>query len=308
MAFSYKNLGNSKKITRLKVVLIVILALTILGYLYFDSQPELPNQPASNDGIKMIYPTKQGGRTWYSNWENESAKKIESGDRNPSDKELIVRGDGYLNIDNNGIAHLKGDSPRIYIYDELKKKTWGDVEVTVYSKRISESRYLSSQGIVIGARSNHQDVTTETPCLGATYYGRLLYDGRAVLQKELIHEVSYSSNKPSESNKVRWNTNDGTMPTNTWVGMKFIVKNDSDNKSVRLELYRDLSDGKDGGSWEKIAEYIDNGNWSQNSDIDIQKICGYPENKVLVDPGVSVFIRNDSVNDVEYKLFSIREI
>ena len=174
---------------------------------------------------------------------------------------------------------------------------------------MSEYGPTSSQGIVIGARSEHQDATEENPCLGATYYGRLLYDGRAVFQKELIHEGSYSRNKPSETHNPKWNTVDGSMPSNVWIGVKFVVKTNTDGKSVKMELYRDLTDGKNGGVWEKVAEYTDRGDWPQiNPGVDVQKICGYPANKILLNPGTSVFVRNDEIKDVEYKLFSIREI
>jgi hypothetical protein len=99
------------------------------------------------------------------------------------------------------------------------------------------------------------------------------------------------------------------MPKNVWIGVKFIVKTNPDGKSVKMELYRDLTDGKDGGTWEKVAEYTDSGDWSHtDSGVDVMKKCGYPFNKVLLEPGTSVFIRNDSINSMEYKLFSIREI
>jgi hypothetical protein len=255
-----------------------------------------------------MYATGLNGRTWEEKWSRNPTRTILSGKHDPFDSELFARGNGSIII-SGGSAHLQGESPRMYVYDVLKERKWGNVEVTVYAKRILESKTNSSQGIVIGARSNHQDATLKNPCLGATYYGRLLYDGRAVFQKEVIHEGAYSSNMPSESHTVKWNTVDGTMPRNVWIGMKFIVRTNSDRKSVKLELYRDMTDGRNGGSWEKVAEYLDDGSWSQtNSGADVSVICGYQANKVLLDPGTSVFIRNDNVVDSEYKLFSIREI
>lgn len=257
----------------------------------------------------MLYPTKENGRVWSAKWSNGNKETIASGERDPFDSEFIARGNGDVSIDGDGVAQLQGDSPRMYIYDPAKDKKWNNVEVTVYAKRISETESVSYQGIVIGARSEHQDATLKKPCLGATYYGRLLYDGRAVFQKEVIHEGAYSTNKPSENNKAKWNTPNGTMPKNEWIGVKFIVKTNPDGKSVKLELYRDLTDGKDGGTWEKVAEYNDNGKWSQtNSGADVKEKCGYQANKVLLKSGTSVFIRNDKIKNAEYKLFSIREI
>ncbi len=262
-----------------------------------------------NNQIKMLYPTKGSGRVWRAQWSYRNKIIIRSGDSDPLDEEFTSRGNGEVVIDGNGIVHLQGDSPRMYVHDVSKEKKWNNVEVTVYAKRISESGIMSSQGIVIGARSDHQDVTLTNPCLGAAYYGRLLYDGRAVFQKEVMHEGAYSTNKPSENNKAKWDTLDGTMPRNVWIGMKFIVKTQPDAKFVNLELHRDLTDGKNGGTWEKVAEYTDSGDWAQtNSSMDVMKTCGYSANKVLLEPGTSVFIRNDKIEDVAYKLFSIREI
>ena len=271
--------------------------------------PDLNTNPVIESGIKMLYPTKENGRAWAANWLNGKKRTILSGDRDPFDPRFIVRGDGSVSINGEGIAQLQGDAPRMYIYDSAKSEKWNNVEVTVYAKRISETGTMSSQGIVIGARSEHQDATPEAPCFGPTYYGRLLYDGRAVFQKEVIHEGAYSSNKPSENSKVKWETKNGTMPKNVWIGIKFIVKTNLDGKSVKLELYRDLTDGENGGTWEKVAEYTDNGNWSQtDSGVNVVKKCGYPTNKVLLQPGTSVFIRNDKINNMQYKFFSIREI
>lgn len=271
--------------------------------------PKPSTVPVIANGIKMIYPTKENGRVWSAIWASENAKTLKSGQRDPSDSEFIVRGNGTVFIDGTGVVHLQGDSPRMYVFDPTKNKKWNNVEVTVYAKRISESGAISSQGIVIGARSEHQDATNENSCLGATYYGRLLYDGRAVFQKEVIHEGAYSSNKPNENNMAVWNTPDGTLPRNVWIGVKFIVKTNPDAILVKLELYRDLTDGHNGGTWKKVAEYTDKGDWSQTgSGADVMKVCGYPASKILLDPGTSVFIRNDKVKDVEYKLFSIREI
>ncbi len=264
---------------------------------------------APRPSIDMLYPTRSGGRTWQDKWDNNISRKITSGKRDQNDAELIIRGTGSASIDGKGVLTLSGDSPRIYVYDKDLKKKWNNVEVTVYAKRISETGVRSSQGFVIGARSEHQNASETNVCSGRSYYGRLLYDGRAVFQKEIIHEGSYSSNKPSETNKVNWGTADGKIPKNKWIGMKFIVRTSADGKAVTLQIYRDLTEGKDGGSWIKIAEYVDRGDWSQiNKNIDVMTKCGYPANKVLTMPGSSVFIRNDMVSNAQYKWFSIREI
>ncbi|HPA25254.1 MAG TPA: hypothetical protein PLK76_00600 [bacterium] len=272
-----------------------------------DTQKGTPKD--TQEEIKRLYPTKKNGRVWSDTWSNNQERTLTSGKRDPFDKEFVVRGNGTVFINGQGVAYLEGDAPRMYVFDASKIKKWTNVEVTIYSRRISETEAISSQGIVLGARSEHQDATKENPCLGATYYGRLLYDGRAVFQKEVIHGGLYSVNKPGEKNMAVWNTEDGTLPRNIWIGVKFIVKNNLDGQSVKLELYRDLTDGYRGGTWEKVAEYIDNGNWAQvDSEVDVASICGYSADKILSEAGTSVFVRNDKIESTEYKWFSVREI
>jgi len=73
-----------------------------------------------------------------------------------------------------------------------------------------------------------------------------------------------------------------------------------------LELYRDLTNSKNGGSWEMISEYLDEGGWEVEYPTDTK--CGYPKNRILSDPGSSIFIRNDGIEKAQYSKWSIREI
>lgn len=287
-----------------------------------DVEKETPTEPLRNSTIEtptpatnstatsitMLYKIRSTGRTWFAKWNNAVQRTLKSGQQDPFDAEFIARGNGTISLLGNGSALMAGNSPRMYVYDPTKKKKWGNVEVTVYSKRISEITQRSSQGIVIGARSEHQDATGKAPCLGKTYYARLLYDGRAVFQKEIVHEELYSNNMPSESNVMNWGTSDGSMPKNMWIGLKYIVRTNAD-KSVTLAMYIDLTDGKNGGTWKKVAEYTDEGSWPlPDTDLNVAHLCGYPANTILSSPATSIFIRNDVVSKVEYKNFSIREI
>lgn len=307
--FSQNNIDNYKElIIETPVVTSSTLAVTPSALPTFTVFPTLISM-SNNKSSSELYPTLVGGRIWIDNWSIGNFRILQTSQRDPFDNEFIVRGNGTVTLDGSGVATMKGDSPRMYVYDVKKEKKWNNVEVTVYGMRVYESGKKSSQGIVIGARSEHQDATLKDPCFGRTYYGRLLYDGRAVFQKEVIHEGAYSINKPGENHRVKWASSDGTMPRNIWIGVKFIVKTNTDGKSVNLQLYRDLTDGNNGGNWEKVAEYNDDGSWSQtDSGADVNAKCGYSAGKVLLTPGTSVFIRNDLVNDVRYKKFSIREI
>ena len=84
--------------------------------------------------------------------------------------------------------------------------------------------------------------------------------------------------------------------------MKFIVYNIDGDQHVKLELYRDLAGGVNGGVWEKIGETIDKGGWVTTHD------CEYPSDFILLEGGV-ILLKNEAViSDPRYNYFSIREI
>ena len=84
------------------------------------------------------------------------------------------------------------------------------------------------------------------------------------------------------------------IPPTEWIGFKFIVKTLPDEGSVLLELYLDLTDGKNGGEWKKVLEYKDKGQWYAEAE---DGICNdYPHNKILFAPG---FVRNDFIGQAD---------
>jgi hypothetical protein len=118
--------------------------------------------------ITMLNPTIPGGREWFSSWNNEISRTLSSGEKDPEDPEFHMRGkNGKIKIDVQGIAELCGDSPRMYVYNMHKPK-WKNVEITFYGMRIGENSTQKSQGFVSGARSEHQDYSSN-PCLARTY-------------------------------------------------------------------------------------------------------------------------------------------
>lgn len=247
-------------------------------------------------GITKIYPTIQNGRDFFSHWDEGDFRVLHFGERDVIDSDLIIKGNNAeLVIDGNGIATLQGkdplkdSNPRIYVFDKTKPK-WNNVEITVYAKRIFEIKDYSYAGINIGARSEHQDVDESHLDAGQTYYGRFTYDNRIYFAKEIQHgKYAFSKNE-----KFNWYTNDNSMPKDKWIGLKFIVRTIDSTDNVKLELYTDLTDGQNGGVWEKKLEFIDDGSWDGN--------------RIFNDPGTSVFIRSDGLGMAQYKNFSIREI
>ena len=251
-------------------------------------------------GIQELYKTKGGGQEWYSSWDNGITRELGYGQRDAYD-DVELSGDGSLRVNGEeGIAVSSGKAPRIRVVDF----DFDNVEVTLYGKRISEDEEISYQGFVVGARSKHY---TDQECYANTYYGRFTYDGRVSFEKELFHGHGDDAYYPQLKKDIYlWPEG---IPKDEWIGLKFVVRTianeKGDDSAVKLELYRDLTDGKNGGNWEKVLEFTDVGDWFVEAK---GGICNdYPHNKILFTSGF-VFIRNDYIDEAQYKKFSIREI
>jgi len=79
-----------------------------------------------------------------------------------------------------------------------------------------------------------------------------------------------------------------------------------DSRYVKLEIWRDMTDGQSGGQWEKIHEYLDDGGWAVSSSAAAS--CGIAPDHIILEPGPYVVLRNDDIADQRYKKVSIREI
>lgn len=237
-------------------------------------------------GTKKFYPTIPGGREWACQWATGAARTITNMKRDPQDAEFIVRGNGSVAIDGQGVATMTGASPRMYVYDEPRAKTWNNVEVTFYMMRVSEATVLSYQGMTVGTRSEHQDVGVTPENTGKSYYSKFAYDGRCFFIKETDHHApgGYHNSKAIQRFPAG-------MAKGKWVGMKFICR--TQGQTVKLEQYEDLSDGADGGRWVKVAEVMDDGQWAGKPYLTAQP---------------STFIRNDGLGEARYKKWTIREI
>lgn len=158
---------------------------------------------------------------------------------------------------------------------------------------MEEFAFKSSQGFVVGARSEHQDAACDL-CNARTYYGRNLYDGRVHFVKECWHDekahgdeaLIYTDSRP-HGQTVQWDPPNPELSCGEWVDVKFVVRNMATDTQVRLELYRDHSRGVGSGRWEKLIHLDDTGDWTRKSP------CDHPAGQVFTKPATSVFIRND---------------
>ncbi|UPT75130.1 MAG: fibronectin type III domain-containing protein [Elusimicrobiota bacterium] len=258
-------------------------------------------------GVAKIYDTVAGGKEWSSSWGNGVARTIGFG-TDPRDSWLHGRGNATYAIDGAGVMRISGSTPRLYVHDPAKTRSWGDVEMTVYAMRVSDSG-TAYGGIVGVARTNHTNETAN-PCDSRGTGARFRYDGRIDLEKETKHPSSVpTQNKPAFA---------GGLPYNKWIGWKLVVR-DLPNGNVKLENYMDLTDGLNGGTWTKVNELEDNG-----ANFGVGGVaCRNGVNPALRlragdsrqgsetgKPNLSVYFRSDNVgtNGLLYKKMSVREV
>lgn len=232
--------------------------------------------------------------SWTNNWNDGHNRTLYPTDTDPYEKPSHVEfsGLGSAYINGHGRMSLTGDAPRYRVLENF-----GNVNITVYARRVSEAQQLDFAGFQIGARSHHY---TDATCGANTYYGQLTYDGRISLEKELFHETGADAFYPDRKGPQIFAFPDG-VPFNKWIGLRFVVK--TVPQGVLLQLYLDKQDN---GKWLKVLEFTDDGNWKVSKG---HAHCEgfYPSDKVLTEPGF-VFLRNDGLGRADYRDFTIKEL
>ena len=110
---------------------------------------------------------------------------------------------------------------------------------------------------------------------------------------------------------------DTSAPHDTWIGMKLVTQLKGSN--MKLEAWKDLTDGAGGGTWIKAGEMLDDGtNWKITNSAGISSYGSLPAgsgNCTKISPidaaltmdGSAVGIRVDNTK-VMFKKYSVREI
>lgn len=273
---------------------------------------EKADVPRDRFGIKMLFPTRPGGREWQAKWDNSRARAFTGID--PNDPWFDAgHGRGKYAVDGNGRLTATGPTVRMYVHDPARKIEWGEnLEITVYLMRISETKLISYSGLQIFARTTHGTVGNETRnlCDDRGYGAKVTVDGRWEFEKEIAHgrengEAMVASARP-------W----PELPKNVKVGVKYVLRNLATNTQVKVEFYRDLAGGAEGGKWEKITEFVDTGrNWGVGRtapapgvapELPLIRSMVLPSSESKL-PMLSVYLRHEYAT-MEYEKFSIREI
>lgn len=266
-------------------------------------QAQPPTEEFDVFGLKTLYSSKTGAKQWTSlHWANVSYTIDNRIDEQDPSSISGRRGTGTASVDN-GVLDMGGSQPRLYIYPMPNQAAWQNVEVTMYYKRIEDAD-TDWAGAIIGVRSGNEGHATE-PCDAHTYYARIRQDGTLDFAKELKHSDSAATAKVAQD--IAW-PEALDLPFNTWIGIKYIAYN-NDSGNVVLELYRDMSEGKDGGNWMLINSHVDDGsNWPALTDCSQHQPNSENTSYQASLNGGAVLIRNTDITSAEYKWVSVREI
>ncbi|HEX5751685.1 MAG TPA: carbohydrate-binding protein [Archangium sp.] len=249
-------------------------------------------------GVKMIYPTKAGGETWF--LKDDALKDSRFDPQDP----ITRNADGSWKMKSTQVRmHARTstgyDSKKIPTYDRdvlagrgymQAANDWKNVEMTGFVKVNAASNW--SDNFAWYARGGRH--TDSLACEGSSYKGGLHYDGRVRWEKESWH-VSYDS--------VPYKTGTSSLK-GRWVGFKSIMKNVTSNgkPAVKLELW--LNDNADKVTWKKVYDVTDSGQIGG----DATNCGGSVDAMPITWGGPLATFRWDSATDVDFKWLSVREI
>lgn len=329
--------SNGKALVRLTAALLLFLAATTVGA-----------QSLDRFGVKMLFATAKDGRVWTNHW-NEGAQRALDWGPDDIDPQFLVRGDANCTIygasgTNSGQIKVTGAAPRLYVRGSPSEAVppptgtpkWKNVEVTFYARTVSAGGKVSYAGIEAVCRTNHLPDSDDPTTPG--YGGRVLFDGRTDIEKELSHGKgsniqSYPSFiwagtdgglKSPQANLVSANGGKPVyeLPLDKWIGYKLVTRNSSDNSEVQVEVHIDKTGGVGGGDWvlaksvrdivysESAADrYFSKDLWYYGSDFKSKGSATPAQHgKPLIEANYSVYLRTDGDAEQYYKAFTVREI
>jgi hypothetical protein len=271
-------------------------------------------------GVRMLYPTKPGGREWFLSAEPSAdpAWRPES------------RSDVFAAESEAGVFHAAGAGPRFSVRSPAGTDWWRNVEMTGYvryrgpvtgelrphwewyarGERHTAQRTDPGQindGIVapVGTATwpgyPFAGGALNQRCLATSYHANLYVGGEVHFEKEISWTQGYG--------EVRGKTQLLALRdlTDRWIGFKFVLRNEAADRFVALEAWVDADAS---GDWAQVASTEDRGDWSaRDPKIDG---CGEPPfaftpTQILTWAGPWATFRTDSTS-ADYKWLSVREV
>lgn len=250
----------------------------------------------------------------------------------------IVRGDGRLTI---GTENPKSMRLRIYDDDNLNAgisnalnvgrgfRWTQNIEFTFYFNKILNSETQKSPldgSIEVHLGSDHHFGASETaglcPFNAHEYMLVIQNDGRMYLGGEPYHGSRRDPKPDGVMDIDFWDNQFNGIPLNTLIGIK-LIKRVVDTKNIFLEVYRDMTEGFNGGTWNKLFEFKhERDNWYNESmdipyEVSLDNIdqCVVPPPNFVDDPhanaasgGGMCYLRITPVKELDLKWISCRDI
>jgi hypothetical protein len=258
-------------------------------------------------GIKEIYPTKIGGEQWFMSLQDPNH------DKQTNPPSMTKNSDGSFKVTSTQVRYGVSTSSG---YDPSKIKTtnqktmiqqgymqspndWKNVEITGYFKINSFTSSTNNGAAHIELLARGGVHTSSKSCEGTAYHSNLYETGRGKFEKELEHTAGYTTNDPEKSEVIK--KLDGR-----WIGVKAIFFTRADG-TLKLEQW--IDDGTNntslpGNNWRKSIEFVDTGsNWGGG-----HPNCGGTDKTMISWGGPFTHFRWDNIDNMDVKLFSVREI
>ena len=254
-------------------------------------------------GIDNLYPSARGGMSWHAEWSGDEYVWSDDPWVALGSKDVRYRTDG-------GVLSVSGATSRLYVRDPEGAQQWGDVEVTIYARRIDDAGVPYS-GIVTEVRTNHGMTASleDAPCDTRALSARLRFDGTADFGKETKHPTTIATDPVLVFP-------DG-LPYNTWIGYKHVVYDIDGGTGTHQELWMDLTGGEGGGEWKMVTSHEDRvgdgfGEVACAPGIDpaLPLVKGPRPGSESGLPNLSVLFRADNIGPggLQYRAASVREI
>jgi hypothetical protein len=285
-----------------------------------DNPPPPPSTGNDKFGVKMLYPTKPNGETWYLNLSkmlnnqdpqviySSSMKVTDLKDNNDFASFKVVKSSDQENRFNITPSTGYDHSKCVTNWNTLLQRgymqapnDWRNVEITAHVK-INSVFQESGHSLVWYARGGHH--STSYPCEASSYKGNIQYKGTSRFQKESGHpNYAYTNSK-----NVTGLTG---SQYGRWFGFKFclydiIIPGETPDKNipgVKLENWVDLNLNN---NWVKVDEKTDyvGLNWVSPDSSN----CGGAKDQAFLWGGPQAVFRFDSTKDIDFAKMSIREI